>query len=115
MLRIFGLGVFLVAVAACGSPAPPAVCTAVPPRLVIVNQPKTEWGGNYARWGNDRPTITLNVAPDHNAHGLPWTLRHELGHAQADHFGLPNTEDYADAVADGKIPLTCPTYTEPGL
>lgn len=108
-----GLGMLLVALAI---PAPASAaprCDAMRPRLVIINEPDTEWGGNYSRWGNERPTITLNVAPLHNAHGLAWTLRHELGHAQADHFGLKNTERYANAVADGEIPLTCPTRVVP--
>lgn len=79
------------------------------PNLRVVNRPEVEWGGRYMRWDDERPTIVLNVAPGRNAHGLAWTLRHELGHAQADRLGLPASERYANDVADGRVALVWPT------
>lgn len=90
-------------------PGGAASARCVTPELRMIDRPALEWGGRYERWGDHRPVIVLNVAPDHNAHGLDWTLRHELGHAQADRLGLAPSERYADNVADGRIPLTCPT------
>lgn len=84
------------------------------PVLVVVNDPGVEWGGRYERTGNERPVVVLNTAPGHNAHGLVWTYYHELGHAQADATGVyRDNEDYANAVANGLVPLHWPTHTEP--
>lgn len=101
------LGALLVSAARAEAPCP------TPPTLHFVDDPSVSWGGRYERWGDGRPTIVLNVAPGLNAHGLDWTLRHELGHAQADRLGLPASERYADRVADGKIALTCSAVESP--
>lgn len=98
----------LAVVGASCVPAAPTLSACGPaPEVRYINDPNIEWGGHYSRWGSQRPTIEINVAPDHNAHGLDWTLRHEMGHWQADMLGLANTEAYADAVADGSIARVC--------
>lgn len=85
------------------------------PVLRVAYDPSSDLGGRYMRDGSHRPVVWLNTAPGKNAHGLRWTYRHELGHAQADYLHLPPSEDYANAVADGLIPLRWPRTTEPPL